>query len=236
MTAAAEIAIVVPMKPLKSAKSRLSTALSAEERSNLSLNMLERVLVAASAHAHQVWVVGGDGLVREAASDLGATWTADDGAGLNVTLEKAFGRAARQGLSPMYLPADLPLVEAGDVAGMIDASRGGRLLTLAPASRDGGTNGIVVPAGSRFRPEMGLGSFERHTAQAVRIGAELIVFTSVGFGLDLDVPADLEALERIRPGYLAELLTPPTTVPARNHVQPREPAPLKNSLPSAGEG
>ena len=203
------VAIVVPMKPLRSAKSRLSAALSAEERANLCLNMLVRVLAAASAQVDQVWVVGGDGLVREAASNLGAKWTADGGAGLNATLEEAFGAATRQGLSPMYLPADLPLVEADDVAGMIGASRGGRLLTLSPASRDGGTNGIIVPSGSRFRPEMGLGSFERHTAQAASIGVEPVVFTSDGFGLDLDVPADLEALERIRPGYLAELQAAP---------------------------
>ena len=153
MTAAAEIAIVVPMKPLRSAKSRLATALSGEERANLSLNMLARVLAAAVAHAHQVWVVGGDGRVRGAASDLGATWAADGDTGLNATLEEAFGRAARQGLSPMYLPADLPLLEADDVAGMIDASQAGQALTLSPASRDGGTNGIIVPVGSSFRPK-----------------------------------------------------------------------------------
>ena len=202
------------MKPLRSAKSRLSTALSAEERANLSLNMLVRVLAAAAAHAHQVWVVGGDGPVKEAATDLGAKWTADGGAGLNATLEEAFGRAARLGLPPMYLPADLPLVEADDVAGMIDASGGGRRLTLSPASRDGGTNGIIVPAGSRFRPKMGLGSFERHTTQASSIKAEPVVFTSVGLGLDLDVPDDLEALEPIKPGYLAELLAAPSGGPA----------------------
>lgn len=220
----AKIAIVVPMKPLKSAKSRLSAALSAEERANLSLNMLVRVLAAAAAHAHQVWVVGGDGLIRETASDLGAEWTADGGAGLNATLEEAFGRAARQGLSPMYLPADLPLVEAGDIASMIDASRSGRLLTLSPASRDGGTNGIIVPAGSRFRPEMGLGSFERHTTQASSIGVEPVVFTSVGLGLDLDAPADLEALERIKPGYLAELLAAPPGGPVEAAADLKETA------------
>ena len=113
----------------------------------------------------------------------------------------------------MYLPADLPLVAADDIKGMIDASQGGRALTLSPASRDGGTNGIVVPAGSRFRPEMGLGSFERHLTQAASVGTEPVVFTSDGFGLDLDLPADLEALEQVRPGYLAELLAEPSGGP-----------------------
>ena len=206
---AAGIAVIVPMKPLSSAKSRLSPALTADERSILSLNMLRRVLLAAGPAAERIWVVGGDELVREVATSLGAAWTADQGAELNAALEVAFARAAREELCAMYLPADLPLVDTDDVRGMIDASKGGRTLTLAPASRDGGTNGIIVPLGSRFRPALGHGSFERHRSQARRDGVEPVVFTSEGLGLDLDVPADLEALERLRPGHLRELLTRP---------------------------
>ena len=211
---AAGIAVVVPMKPLSSAKSRLSPALSADERSTLSLGMLRRVLLAAGPPAERVWVVGGDDLVREVATSLGAAWTADQGAALNAALEVAFARAAREELCAMYLPADLPLVDADDVRGMIDASRGGQTLTLAPASRDGGTNGIIVPLGSRFRPALGQDSFERHRDLASRDGVEPVIFTSDGLGLDLDVPADLDALERFRPGRLRELLARPGENPS----------------------
>ncbi len=226
---AARIAVIVPMKPLISAKSRLSPALSADERGTLSLSMLRRVLLAAGPTAERSWVVGGDDLVREAATSLGAAWTADRGAELNPALEVAFARAARQKLCAMYLPADLPLVDADDVRGMIDASRGGQALTLAPASRDGGTNGIIVPLGSRFRPALGLYSFDRHRRQASRDGVEPVVFTSDGLGLDLDVPADLEALERFRPGHLRELLATsgenPTVGTAAGQKEPAQPCP-----------
>ncbi len=229
---AARIAVIVPMKPLSSAKSRLSPALSANERSTLSLSMLRRVLLAAGPPAERIWVVGGDDLVREAATSLGAAWTADQGAGLNAALEVAFARAAREQLCAMYLPADLPLVDADDVRGMIDASRSGRALTLAPASRDGGTNGIIVPLGSRFRPALGRGSFQRHRNQASRHGVEPVVFTSDGLGLDLDVPADLETLERFRPGHLRELLARPGENPsfgtAAGHKDPAQPCPLRH--------
>ena len=226
---AARIAVIVPMKPLSSAKSRLSPALSADERGILSLSMLRRVLLAATPSAERIWIVGGDDLVREMAASLGAAWTADQGAELNAALEVAFARAVREKLCAMYLPADLPLVDAEDVRGMIDASRGGRALTLAPASRDGGTNGIIVPLGSRFRPALGQGSFERHRTQAGRDGIEAVVFTSDGLGLDLDVPADLEALERFRPGHLRELLATsgenPTLGTAAGHKEPAQPSP-----------
>ncbi len=226
---AAGIAVIVPMKPLSSAKSRLSPALSADERGTLSLSRLRRVLLAAGPAAERIWVVGGDDLVREVATSLGAAWTADQGEELNAALEVAFARAAREQLCAMYLPADLPLVDTDDVRGMIDASKGGRALTLAPASRDGGTNGIIVPLGSRFRPALGHGSFERHRNQASRDGVEPVVFTSDGLGLDLDVPADLEALERIRPGRLTELLAEPgenpTVEAAADQQQAVQPCP-----------
>ncbi len=229
---AAGIAVIVPMKPLSSAKSRLSPALSADERGTLSLSMLRRVLLAAGPPAERIWVVGGDDLVREVATSLGAAWTADQGAELNAALEVAFARAAREKLCAMYLPADLPLVDADDVRGMIDASRGGQALTLAPASRDGGTNGIIVPLGSRFRPALGQDSFERHRNQASRDGVEPVVYTSDGLGLDLDVPADLEALERFRPGHLGELLAWPGENPifgaAAGHEEPAQPCPLRH--------
>ena len=224
MTAAGMV-VIVPMKPLSSAKSRLSPALTADERGILSLSMLRCVLLAAGPPAERIWVVGGDDLVREVATSLGAAWLADRGAELNAALEVAFARAAREELCAMYLPADLPLVDTDDVRGMIDASRGGRALTLAPASRDGGTNGIIVPLGSRFRPALGRGSFERHRTQASRDGVEAVVFTSDGLGLDLDVPADLDALERFRPGRLRELLARPGENPTvEAAADQREPA------------
>ncbi len=223
----ARIAVIVPMKPLGSGKSRLSPALSADERGILSLSMLRRVLLAAGPPAERIWVVGGDDVVREVATSLGAVWTADQGAELNAALEVAFARAARAKLCAMYLPADLPLVDADDVRGMIDASRGGQALALAPASRDGGTNGIIVPLGSGFRPSLGQDSFERHRNQARRDGVEPVVFTSDGLALDLDVPADLEALERLRPGHLRELLAGPGENPtvgaAADQTEPAQP-------------
>ena len=229
---AARMVVIVPMKPLSSAKSRLSPALSADERSILSHSMLRRVLLAAGPPAERIWVVGGDDLVREVATSLGAAWTADQGAELNAALEVAFARAAREKLCAMYLPADLPLVEADDVRGMIEASRSGQALTLAPASRDGGTNGIIVPLGSRFQPALGQGSFERHRNQARRDGVEPVVFTSDGLGLDLDIPADLEALERLRPGHLRELLARPGENPtvgtAADQKEPAQPCPRRH--------
>ena len=57
---------IVPMKPLAQGKSRLAQSLSAEQRADLALGMLRRVVLAIkAASVDTVWVVGGDDRVAE---------------------------------------------------------------------------------------------------------------------------------------------------------------------------
>ena len=63
---------IVPMKPLSKGKSRLAQALTAEQRADLALGMLRRVVLAIkSASVDTVWVVGGDERVRGLTQRLG---------------------------------------------------------------------------------------------------------------------------------------------------------------------
>lgn len=200
------IIIVVPMKALHLAKSRLSTRLESAERAALSLAMLKRVVNAATrSSAREVWVVGGDTTVRQTTSSLGATWYPEDGISLNESLEQAFRVVSATGLAAMYLPADLPFVETGDIDEFIEFSGGGQRLTLASARRDGGTNAILVPSDSPFRPSLGSGSFKRHQEHANALGLSVTICNNAGLGYDLDTPEDLAAYEEMQPGFLAKL-------------------------------
>ena len=59
---------IVPMKRLSDGKSRLARSLTSEQRAELTLGMLRRVLVALTgASIDLVWVVGGDQRVRNVA-------------------------------------------------------------------------------------------------------------------------------------------------------------------------
>lgn len=200
------IVAIVPMKPLQRAKTRLADALTPSERAAVSLGMLCRVVAAAQASSLSgVWVIGGDTVVRQAVERAGATWRKDCGGNLNESLEIAIRQAFKCGNAALYLPSDLPFVTACDVNALLSASHDGAALAFAPAKRDGGTNAMLIPRGSPFRPALGERSFCRHKAQAQRLSIPFAVCESEGFGIDLDTPADLAVCAAADPGFVDRL-------------------------------
>ena len=197
---------IVPMKPLSQGKSRLAQTLSAEQRADLALGMLRRVVLAIkAASVDTVWVVGGDDRVRELTQTLGADCLEELGDDLNDTLKKAFELAFKQGKSALYVAGDLPFLKPGDIHSMLQASRSRGNVTLAPARRDGGTNAILVPVGVPMQPELGQGSFMKHLTQAARLETSVAINSSHGLGFDLDVVDDLEAFQHMEQGLLKRL-------------------------------
>ena len=201
---------IVPMKPLSQGKSRLSQSLSAEQRADLALGMLRRVVLAIkAASVDAVWVVGGDDRVREMTRSLGAECLDELGEDLNDTLKKAFELAFAQGKSALYVAGDLPFLKPADIHSMMQASRSQGNVTLAPARRDGGTNSILVPHGVPMQPELGQGSFMKHLTQAARLETSVAINSSQGLGFDLDVVDDLETFQHMEPGLLERLSNEP---------------------------
>ena len=205
---------IVPMKPLAQGKSRLSQSLSAEQRADLALGMLRRVVLAIkAASVDTVWVVGGDDRVREMTRSLGADCLDELGEDLNDTLKKAFELAFEQGKSALYVAGDLPFLKPADIHSMMQASRSQGNVTLAPARRDGGTNSILVPLGVPMQPELGQGSFMKHLTQAARLETSVAINSSQGLGFDLDVVDDLETFQHMEPGLLDRLSNEPKMGP-----------------------
>ena len=69
MTDEPSVIPIIPMKPLSDGKSRLANYLSAEERADLTIGMLRRVLTAIrGADIDFFWVVGGDWRIRNLAA------------------------------------------------------------------------------------------------------------------------------------------------------------------------
>ncbi len=201
-----EIVAIVPMKPLSQGKSRLALTLSPEERANISIGMLRRVLTALrGASIDPVWVVGGDERVKHVARNQGGIWFDEMGRNLNDTLAKAIEQASARGKSALYIAGDLPFVKPSDIHSFIQASRGAGNVTLAPARRDGGTNAMLIPRGLGFRPELGRRSFSKHLAQAARLETSVAIAYSPGLGCDLDVVDDLESYQHMEPGLIERL-------------------------------
>ena len=189
---------VIPAKSLQQAKTRLAAQLSEAERAAISLEMLRSAIGAVrGAPAVQACaVVSPDEDVLNL--NLGFEPLRQAGSGLNSGLELGRRWASEWGADALLIVlADLPLVQASDVAGLIDAAeRQGRGIVLAP-SNDGGTNALLLRPPDAIRFRFGRESAQKHAQEAERLGLPVTRVRSARLAFDVDTPADLTA-------YLAE--------------------------------
>ena len=195
------------MKPLAEGKTRLGRQFSKEQRAELTAGMLRRVISAIKGASIELfWVIGGDDRVRQMVRNSDGIWIPEMGRNLNDTVGKAFQKASHDGFSALYLPGDLPFIKPSDVLNLIRSSERRGNITLAPARRDGGTNGILVPKGTLFEPELGERSFAKHLAKAAKMEISVAICYSPGLGFDLDTVDDLESFQHMEPGLLERLV------------------------------
>jgi len=195
------------MKPLSEGKTRLARQLTADQRADLIAGMLRRVIAAIKGASIELfWVIGGDERVMQLTRNNDGLWFEELGRNLNDTVTRGFERAHQNGNPALYLPGDLPFIKPSDVTNLLRSSERGNNITLAPARRDGGTNGIVVPHGLPFVPQLGDRSFAKHLSQAAAKEISVSIYYSQGLGFDLDTIDDLESYEHMEPGLLQRLV------------------------------
>ena len=194
------------MKPLAESKTRLSGHLSPTQRATLSLSMLSWVLGALRrSNVSRVIVIGGDERVMSASRREGAEWIRDEFMDLNSAVRHVLEIVWSEGGSAMYVPTDLPLLTHADVNSVIELSADGRFLTICRA-HDSGTNCMVIPPNSNFRPMLGSDSFRRHAELASELGLEWRAHRSTGFQYDVDTITDLRFCMKKRPPCLIEIV------------------------------
>ncbi len=205
MTDKSSIVAVVPMKPLAESKTRLAGYLSPTQRATLSQSMFSWVLGAlAQSRVSRIVVVGGDDVVKSATLREGAEWIQDKFLDLNKAIEYVFDIVWQERRSAAYVPADLPLLTSSDVNGAIEASADGRFLTLCRA-HDGGTNCLIAPPHTGFRPRLGSDSFRRHAELADELELEWRSHHSEGFQHDVDTISDLGYCMEKQPPCLKDI-------------------------------
>jgi 2-phospho-L-lactate/phosphoenolpyruvate guanylyltransferase len=187
-------AVLVPVKRFSEAKLRLAPALSPARRAELARTMAERVV--ASAGDLPVAVVCDDRDVAAWARAQGALVIWEPGRGLNGAVEEGVARLAAAGVQLVVVAAgDLPL--ASDLSWVTERwSPEGLGVTIVPDRRADGTNVIAVPTHPTFGFSYGPGSYSRHLAEAERLGLPVRVVHDSPLAWDVDLPADLAALQR----------------------------------------
>ncbi|HEY9088561.1 MAG TPA: 2-phospho-L-lactate guanylyltransferase [Anaerolineaceae bacterium] len=193
---------IIPVKPLRRGKSRLSGVLSEDERALLNYTMLSNTLktLAEVPEISERLVVSRDPAALALAREYGARTLQEDGnPGLNTALRRATVVAQVYSASGiLIMPADLPLLSQSDVRELISYTDKPPVVVIAPDRRRDGTNALLTTPAGLIEYHFGPGSFQKHVQLAERQNVRVEVCSLSTLGLDLDYPEDLELLRQMK--------------------------------------
>ena len=187
---------IVPVKPLRRGKSRLSGVLSLEARTALNHYLLSNTLatLAEVPEIEHSLVVSRDPEVLTIAREYGARTVQEQGSPqLNIALTRATMVALNHSVQGVIIvPADLPLITVDDIREVVKRAVDPPVVVITPDRHHEGTNALLIAPPGLIKYEYGLGSFQRHCTQAVKVGARLVICERRSVALDIDLPEDLE--------------------------------------------
>ena len=173
---------LVPLKLGPVGKSRLASALSEGERRSLVGQLAQHVItqVALVPAIGEIAVIS-----RNILPDLPVRHLPDQGRGLNGELDHA---ASLLGGNLLVIHADLPLVQANDIAELLKAAHASGA-AIGPDRHGSGTNALALaPIRAGFRFALGPGSFAAH---CLSLQGQLAIVQLGGLACDIDTPSDL---------------------------------------------
>jgi len=185
--------VIVPVKRLEKAKSRLSPLLSSNERKQFCFEMLKDVLrsVKTAKYIHQAVVMSMDDTALQVAKSFDATPFKESKLGLNQAILEAVNWCAEEGVSSaLILPADIPLVTSKDLDGIFSLGKNSGIVISPSKSREG-TNALLLTPPNVIPTFYGQHSFRKHIQEASARGVGIHIFRSSRVALDIDTVEDL---------------------------------------------
>lgn len=197
----ADIGLVIAVKRLAAAKTRLAPVFSATTREKVVLAMLIDTITAASAvpALRSVTVVTPDETAAGAARRLGARVLTDptpDGHHdpLNNAIAAAEAEVRNETPNVVVLQGDLPALQTHELAEAITAAR--KHPRSFVGDRHGTGTSALLSFGVALNPQFGADSAERHR----RSGALELTGAWPGLRCDIDTPDDLLVARRLGVG------------------------------------
>ena len=191
-------AVLIPVKDLSRAKTRLAPFLSADERQRLALLMLEGTLGA---------VAGLDGALRKVVITSYAPAIAlarslnfelieqTEQVSESHSVDAASAKLEADGVrGVLRVPLDLPLLQRGDLRRILEQADQGKQAVIVPSMHGTGTNGLYRSPPTLFPSYFGEGSLAKHVAAAQERTEHYVVFAMPSMALDIDDKDDLAAL------------------------------------------
>jgi len=183
------VGVVVPIRSFIGAKARLADHLDESARASAFRQMADRVIDAASPMP--VVVVTSAPEVRTWAQARGVEVIDDPGSLDSAASVGAEHLRASGIVRAVIAHADLPRARS---LAPVAADLEGPVVVLVPCHREDGTNVLSVPTDLGFRFAYGPGSFQRHLAEARRLGVDSRVIRPSDLIIDVDTPDDLHFL------------------------------------------
>jgi 2-phospho-L-lactate guanylyltransferase len=203
-TMGGDVGLIIAVKRLTVAKTRLAPVFSAPTRERVVLAMLLDTIAAAAkaSSVHGITVVTPDDVAAEAARQLGADVLADptpDGHPdpLNnaiVAAESVIAAAPDPPPNIVVLQGDLPALQTQELSEAIAAGRAH--LRSFVADRHGSGTAALLAFGSPSQPAFGPESAQRHRSS----GAVELTGPWPGLRCDIDTPDDLATARRLGVG------------------------------------
>jgi 2-phospho-L-lactate/phosphoenolpyruvate guanylyltransferase len=190
---------ILPVKSFGAAKQRLAAALGAGSRQALAQAMFADVLASLRRvpGLDSVAVVTADRLAEAAALGERVEVLRDtEQSGQSAAALLGIHYAQSRGFERVLLvPGDTPLLDPGEVAGLLRRGLDEGVSVLIVPDRHGeGTNALVLSPPDSIEPAFGPGSCERHLAAARAAGVSCAVERVPTLELDVDTGQDLELL------------------------------------------
>ncbi len=178
-----QTALLVPVKSFGAAKRRLAPFLDDDARTRLARWMADGVIAAAGPLP--TFVACDDDGIAAWAEARGASVLWGPGLGLNGAIDHGVATIAGKGFDHVVIAhGDLPLPHS-----LPSVPQPGRVV-LVPDRRSDGTNVLSRPCALDLRAEYGRGSFSRHLASAMAIGAAVVVRRDRHLSIDVDTIDD----------------------------------------------
>jgi 2-phospho-L-lactate guanylyltransferase len=198
---AGDVALIIAVKRLAAAKTRLAPVFSARTRESVVLAMLMDTLSAAGRvrSLHSITVVTPDEAAAAAAADLGANVLTDPTPEghpdpLNHAIAAAELAVGTTPVNLIVLQGDLPALQTQELDEAVAAARQHRRSFVA--DRLGTGTSALCAFGVALDPQFGPDSAARHR----RSGAIELTGAWPGLRCDVDTPADLTAARRLGVG------------------------------------
>ncbi|MHA7653380.1 2-phospho-L-lactate guanylyltransferase [Mycobacterium sp. ML4] len=196
-----DVGLIVAVKRLAAAKTRLAPVFSARTRESVVLAMLVDTLTAAMRvdSVRSITVITPDDDAAAAANDLGARVLADptpsdDPDPLNSAITAAARSVAVSNPNIVALQGDLPALQTRELAEAISAARHHQRSFVA--DRLGTGTAALCAFGAALDPRFGPESAAQHR----RSGAIELTGAWPGLRCDVDTPADLAAARQLGVG------------------------------------